>query len=109
MLDFELHYLPPYSPNPNPIEWLWRLLINEKSSNNVYFKSKRDFKDAIDQCFTVTLLEIAAALVSRMNDNFQVLKPPFSSRLGISKFTIRFYHTDDCHVYSANLQRGKHI
>ncbi|TMX39355.1 IS630 family transposase, partial [Vibrio sp. Hep-1b-8] len=47
--------------------------------NNVYFKNKRDFKEAIDQFFTVTLPEIAGSLTSRINDNFQVLKPAFSS------------------------------
>ncbi|MBT0122137.1 IS630 family transposase, partial [Vibrio campbellii] len=41
--------------------------------------SKRDFKAAIDQFFTVTLPEIAGSLASRINDNFQVLKPASSS------------------------------
>ncbi|MCP4121136.1 MAG: IS630 family transposase [Bacteroidetes bacterium] len=78
VLNIELHYLPPYSPNLNPIERLWKVM-NEKSRNNVYFKSKRDFKEAIDQFFTVTLPEIAGSLTSRINDNFQVLKPASSS------------------------------
>ena len=78
VLNIELHYLPPYSPNLNPIERLWKVM-NEKSRNNVYFKSKRDFKAAIDQFFTVTLPEIAGSLASRINDNFQVLKPASSS------------------------------
>ncbi|MCM8227173.1 hypothetical protein P3S44_25075, partial [Enterobacter hormaechei] len=37
------------------------------------------FKAAIDQFFTVTLPEIAGSLASRINDNFQVLKPASSS------------------------------
>ena len=78
MLNIELHYLPPYSPNLNPIERLWRVM-NEKLRNNVYFKNERDFKAAIDQFFTVTLPEIADSLTSRINDNFQVLKPASSS------------------------------
>ncbi len=78
VLNIELHYLPPYSPNLNPIERLWKLM-NEKSRNNVYFKRKRDFKTAIDQFFAVTLPEIAGSLTSRINDNFQVLKPASSS------------------------------
>uniref|UniRef100_UPI0026162007 transposase n=1 Tax=uncultured Vibrio sp. TaxID=114054 RepID=UPI0026162007 len=77
-LNIELHYLPPYSPNLNPIERLWKVM-NEKSRNNVYFKTKRDFKAAIDQIFSVTLPEIAGSLTSRINDNFQVLKPASSS------------------------------
>ena len=78
VLNIELHYLPPYSPNLNPIERLWKVM-NEKSRNNVYFKRKRDFKAAIDQFFAVTLPEIAGSLTSRINDNFQVLKPAPSS------------------------------
>jgi hypothetical protein len=53
--------------------------MNEKSRNNVYFKRKRDFKAAIDQFFAVTIPEIAGSLTSRINDNFQVLKPASSS------------------------------
>lgn len=78
VLNIELHYLPPYSPNLNPIARLWKVM-NEKSRNNVYFKRKRDFKAAIDQFFAVTLPEIAGSLTSRINDNFQVLKPASSS------------------------------
>ena len=78
VLNIDLHYLPPYSPNLNPIERLWKVM-NEKSRNNVYFKRKRDFKEAIDQFFSVTLPEIAGSLASRINDNFQVLKPASSS------------------------------
>ncbi|MGF1740504.1 IS630 family transposase [Vibrio profundum] len=78
VLNIELHYLPPYSPNLNPIERLWKVM-NERSRNNVYFKNKRDFKSAIDQFFAVTLPEIAGSLTSRINDNFQVLKPASSS------------------------------
>ena len=78
VLNIELHYLPPYSPNLNPIERLWKVM-NEKSRNNVYFKRKRDFKTAIEQFFAVTLPKIAGSLTSRINDNFQVLKPASSS------------------------------
>jgi hypothetical protein len=51
----------------------------KQSRNNVYFKRKRDFKAAIEQFFAVTLPEIAGSLASRINDNFQVLKPASSS------------------------------
>ncbi|MBY7719569.1 IS630 family transposase, partial [Vibrio parahaemolyticus] len=36
-------------------------------------------KAAIDQFFAVTLPEIADTLTSRINDNFQALKPASSS------------------------------
>ena len=78
VLNIELHYFPPYSPNLNPIERLWKVM-DEKSRNNVYFKSRRDFKATIGHFFTVTLPEVAGSLTSRINDNFQVLKPVSSN------------------------------
>ncbi len=78
VLNIELHYLPPYSPNLNPIERLWKVM-NEQVRNNVYFKSKRDFEAAIRRFFTVSLPEIAGSLASRINDNFQMLNPASSS------------------------------
>jgi transposase len=78
VLNIELHYLPPYSPNLNPIERLWKVM-NEHARNNVYFKNKRDFKTAIEHFFTATLPEIAGSLTSRINDNFQVLSRASSS------------------------------
>ena len=77
-LNIELHDLPPYSPNLNPIERLWKVM-DEKARNNVYFKSKQDFKAAIDNFFTATLPQIAGSLTSRINDNFQVLSRASSS------------------------------
>ena len=78
VLNIELHYLPPYSPNLNPIERLWKVM-NEHSRNNVNFKNKREFRDAIATFFTATLPEIAGSLTSRINDNFQTLKSASSS------------------------------
>ncbi|MDD1830295.1 transposase, partial [Photobacterium sp. ZSDE20] len=51
VLNIELHYLPPYSPNLNPIERLWKVM-NEYSRNNVYFKTKREFREAIENFCT---------------------------------------------------------
>ena len=78
VLNIELHYLPPYSPNLNPIERLWKVM-NEHARNNIYFKTKREFREAIENFCSVTLPEIAGSLTSRINDNFQVLKPASSS------------------------------
>ncbi len=78
VLNIELHYLPPYSPNLNPIERLWKVM-NEHSRNNVYFKTKWEFREAIENFCTVTLPEIAGSLTSRINDNFQILKSASSS------------------------------
>ena len=69
-----LHYLPPYSPNLNPIERLWKVM-NENVRNNVFFKSAKHFKGAICEFFDKTILEIAPSLRGRINDNFQTIKP----------------------------------
>ncbi|WP_338011052.1 transposase, partial [Photorhabdus temperata] len=36
VMNIDLHYLPPYSPNLNPIERLWKVM-NEQVRNNHYF------------------------------------------------------------------------
>jgi transposase len=72
-LNIELHYLPPYSPNLNPIERLWKVM-NERARNSVYFKTKRDFRAALNMFFKETLPDIGSTLTSRINDNFQTLQ-----------------------------------
>ncbi|EJM5018605.1 IS630 family transposase [Salmonella enterica] len=74
VVNIKLHYLPPYSPNLNPIERMWKLM-NEHARNNRYFSSTREFRDAISEFFSHTLPDIADSLTSRINDHFQVLKP----------------------------------
>ena len=71
VLNIQLHYLPPYSPNLNPIERLWKVM-NEHVRNNVYFKTARCFKEAMTHFFSVKLPEIGDSLASRINDNFQL-------------------------------------
>lgn len=78
VLNIELHYLPAYNPNLNPIERLWKVM-NEHVRNNVYFPSKTAFTSTIEKFFDVTLPEVAGSLVSRITDNFQILKPASSS------------------------------
>jgi transposase len=68
-----LHHLPPYSPNLNPIERLWKVM-NEYARNNHFFKSAQDFRDAILNFFHHTWGLISEAMVDRINDNFQTLK-----------------------------------
>jgi len=74
VVNIRLHYLPPYSPNLNPIERMWKLM-NEHARNNRYFSSTREFRDAISVFFNQTLPDIADSLTSRINDHFQVLTP----------------------------------
>lgn len=71
-LNIKLHYLPPYSPNLNPIERLWKVM-NEHARNNQFFKSSKDFKRSLCDFFKYTLPEIAGSLKTRINDNFQIL------------------------------------
>ncbi|MBW2986905.1 IS630 family transposase, partial [Candidatus Woesearchaeota archaeon] len=42
----EMHFLPPYSPNLNPIERLWKF-VNEKVLYNKYYEKFSDFKEAV--------------------------------------------------------------
>jgi transposase len=70
----QLHYLPPYSPNLNPIERLWKVM-NETIRNNRVFKSAKEFRERIAHFFEVLLPQIAHTLHTRINDNFQILNP----------------------------------
>lgn len=72
-LNIKLHFLPPYSPNLNPIERLWKVM-NEKVRNNRFFKSSKDFKEAINRFFDDVLPDIGHQLDDRINDNFELLK-----------------------------------
>ena len=73
-LNIKLHYLPPYSPNLNPIERLWKIM-NEHVRNNRYFSTAKEFREAIDEFFVKKLPCLAKTLGSRINDHFQVLIP----------------------------------
>uniref|UniRef100_UPI0018E2CF59 transposase n=1 Tax=Psychromonas sp. Urea-02u-13 TaxID=2058326 RepID=UPI0018E2CF59 len=46
-LGITLHYLPPYSPNLNPIERLWKVM-NEHARNNRYFATAKAFRESIN-------------------------------------------------------------
>ncbi|CZK12918.1 TPA: IS630 family transposase [Legionella pneumophila] len=72
-LGIKLRFLPPYSPNLNPIERLWKVM-NEKVRNNRFFKGPKDFKEAISGFFEDILPSIGNELNERINDNFQTLK-----------------------------------
>lgn len=73
VVNIELHFLPPYSPNLNPIERLWKVM-NEHARNNRYFEKKGDFLASIFHFFKTTLPQIGDSLTSRIHDRFQVLK-----------------------------------
>lgn len=76
----ELHFLPPYSPNLNPIERLWKLL-NEEVVYNRYYQEFITFKKAI-LGFLESLLdppiELLGKLEKRLTDSFRVVGKMFN-------------------------------
>jgi transposase len=68
-----LNYLPPYSPNLNPIERLWKVM-NERARNNRFFGPANEFRKAITGFFEITWPQIAQDMVDRINDNFSIIK-----------------------------------
>ena len=75
-LNIKLFYLPPYSPNLNSIERLWKVM-NEHARNNRFFKTADEFRQSINNFFKTTLPKIADSLGARINDNFQKLDYAF--------------------------------
>jgi len=73
-LAIKLHYLPPYSPNLNPIERVWKIM-HECVTYNKYYESFSDFTVATINFFK-TIGRKKNILRSRITDNFQVLHSP---------------------------------
>lgn len=69
----KLHYLPPYSPNLNPIERLWKVM-RETTVYNRYYASSSSFFAAIRGFFTEKIPKMLNRLKSRINDNFQTIQ-----------------------------------
>jgi len=69
----KIHYLPPYSPNLNPIERLWKIMREAKTYNRYYESSVEFFKE-IRGFFTEEIPKITELLKSRINDKFQVIQ-----------------------------------
>jgi transposase len=69
---FTLHFLPPYSPNLNPIERLWKVL-NEEVRNNCYFQTAKEFREAIGGFFKQIVPTITDKLRLRITDNFHIV------------------------------------
>lgn len=68
----ELIFLPPYSPNLNPIERLWKYM-HRIVSNNKWYEDFKNFSEAIDKFF-VDIPKYKEALRTLINDNFQTIK-----------------------------------
>jgi len=71
------HFLPPYSPNLNPIERLWKWM-KERVLYNTYYQEFDDFKHAIFGFLeSISKLDSKSALAksfnSRIKDNFRAI------------------------------------
>ncbi|MCP4474232.1 MAG: IS630 family transposase, partial [Gammaproteobacteria bacterium] len=73
-LNIQLHYLPPYSPNLNPIERLWKIM-HEQVTYNRYYQKFSEFREAIRYFFR-HIGKKKKLLRSRITDNFQILQAP---------------------------------
>ena len=73
-----LHFLPPYSPNLNPIERLWKWM-KERVIYNTYYEHFEDFKGAVFGFFavlsTITVESVLGQLLrSRVRDKFRPIE-----------------------------------
>lgn len=66
-------YLPPYSPNLNPIERLWKIMRETKLYNR-YYESSIEFFREIRSFFSDDVPKKAQSWTSRLNDNFQTIE-----------------------------------
>lgn len=73
-LGIKLHYLPPYSPNLNPIERVWKLM-HESVRYNTYYGKFSEFTEATLGFFK-SIGRKKTILRERITDNFQVLHSP---------------------------------
>jgi transposase len=69
----EVHYLPPYSPNLNPIERLWKIM-RETRLYNQYYESSPIFFQAVRNFFKEDIPKMINVLTSRVTDKFQVVR-----------------------------------
>jgi transposase len=68
-----LHYLPPYSPNLNPIERLWKV-FRETTLYNRFFPTYTEFVDKVRCFFTDKVHKMKGLLKQRISDNFQIIE-----------------------------------
>ena len=66
-------YLPPYAPNLNPIERLWKVM-HEHVTHNRYYPTFREFAEAVMRFFKATLPTTWKSVRDTVNDNFHIIK-----------------------------------
>jgi transposase len=72
-----LHFMPPYSPNLNIIERLWKILKKKVVYNKFYLKFS-DFREAILKFFE-NKIWMDVEFNNILTDNFQIIQPNFSA------------------------------
>lgn len=72
-LGIELLYLPPYSPNLNLIERLWKF-VKKKCLYSTYYEQFESFQAAITDCLSKTNTEYRKELETLLAPNFQDFK-----------------------------------
>jgi transposase len=72
-----LHFMPPYSPNLNIIERLWKILKKKVVYNKFYLKFS-DFREAILKFFE-NKIWMDVEFNNILTDNFQIIEPNFSA------------------------------
>lgn len=80
----QMHFLPPYSPNLNPIERLWKWM-KERVVYNTYYQDFEEFKCAVFGFFSAisTLDEdsvLGQCFRSRVRDRFRPVNAPVMTR-----------------------------
>lgn len=73
-LGIKIHFLPPYSPNLNPVERMWKIL-HESVRYNQYYGQFSEFSDAVISFFK-TIGRKKRILRNRITDNFHILQSP---------------------------------
>jgi transposase len=72
LMGIELMYLPPYSPNLNLIERLWKF-VKKKALRSVEYASFDDFCSGVQSCVEKAHVNYREELNSLLTWNFQVL------------------------------------
>ena len=76
----KLHFLPPYSPNLNPIERLWKWM-KERVMYNTYYEAFEDFRGAVLGFFSILQKlgpesDLGQSFRSRVRDKFRPIGAP---------------------------------
>jgi len=72
-LNIQLLFLPPYSPNLNLIERLWKF-VQAQCLNSVYHQTFAEFKQAMDASLTKTATDDKLQLDTLLTLKFQPFK-----------------------------------